>query len=96
MPDFVEKLFSCEAEGDAASPLVISLQMMFARMTRSNSKFVDPTEVLKSLKTEIGGSLQIDGEQQDVREFHTGFIESLSKALLGPPPKDTQDGADEP
>ncbi len=49
-------------------------------MIMGNRKYVDPTNVLKSLVDDFGNRVLI-GEQKDIGEFNLSFIERIEEGL---------------
>ena len=49
-------------------------------MILANRRYVDPTQVLKSLVDDFGNRILV-GEQKDIGEFNMNFIERLEEGL---------------
>ena len=64
----------------ASIQLLQQLQKLFAHMIRSNKKYVDPSNVLKSLVDDFGNPLEI-GDQKDVGEFNMILVERIEEGL---------------
>ncbi|CAD8115843.1 unnamed protein product [Paramecium sonneborni] len=60
--------------------LVQNLQNLFISMIGSDKKYVDPSEVVKSICDEFGNVLPI-GDQKDVGEFNQYFLNRITEAL---------------
>ncbi|CAK60951.1 unnamed protein product (macronuclear) [Paramecium tetraurelia] len=60
--------------------LVQNLQNLFISMIGSDKKYVDPSEVVKSICDEFGNVLPI-GDQKDVGEFNLYFLSRVGEAL---------------
>ncbi|CDW85517.1 UNKNOWN [Stylonychia lemnae] len=60
--------------------LVNHLSKLLAQLIMSNRKYVDPTQVLKTLVDDFGNRILI-GEQKDIGEFQLNFIERIEEGL---------------
>ncbi|CAD8082254.1 unnamed protein product [Paramecium primaurelia] len=60
--------------------LVQNLQNLFINMIGSDKKYVDPSDVVKSICDEFGNVLPI-GDQKDVGEFNHYFLSRIGEAL---------------
>ena len=49
-------------------------------MTKSNKKYADPTQVLRSLTDEQGKPVEI-GEEKDIGEFNDTFLSRVQEGL---------------
>ena len=88
VPELVQKVFAFktpegeEKDQETHVKFIKHLQILFAKMISSNSKFVDPSDVLSNMTDSFGEKITFaDGKQKDVHEFHMQFIESLNQAL---------------
>ena len=57
-----------------------NLSSLFSQMILVNKKYVDPTNVLKSLTDDFGNPV-IVGEQRDLGEFNLNFLERLEEGM---------------
>ncbi|CAD8166466.1 unnamed protein product [Paramecium pentaurelia] len=60
--------------------LVLNQQNLFIKMIGSDLKYVDPSEVVKSICDDFGNVLPI-GDQQDVGEFNHYFLSRIGEGL---------------
>jgi ubiquitin carboxyl-terminal hydrolase 25 len=60
--------------------LVENLSKLFAQMIMANRKYVDPTQVLRSLTDDFGNFIHV-GEQRDIGEFNLNFLERIEEGL---------------
>ncbi|KAM3142595.1 hypothetical protein pb186bvf_005254 [Paramecium bursaria] len=60
--------------------LVLQLQGIFVSMIGSDKKYVDPTNVVKSICDDFGNHLPI-GDQKDVGEFNSFFLSRIEEGL---------------
>jgi len=58
----------------------MELKKLFAFLVRSDKKYADPTQVLKSIVDGDGNPIEI-GEQQDIGEFNSNFLQRLHEGL---------------
>ena len=54
--------------------------MLIGFLARSNKKYADPTEVLKSILDQFGKPIEI-GDEKDIAEFNQQFLSRISEAL---------------
>jgi ubiquitin carboxyl-terminal hydrolase 25/28 len=64
----------------ASIQLVHQLQRLFASMIRSHRRYLDPSDVLKSLVDDLGNQLVI-GDQKDVGEFNMVLVARIEDGL---------------
>ncbi|CAK58035.1 unnamed protein product (macronuclear) [Paramecium tetraurelia] len=60
--------------------LVLNLQQLFLSMIGSDKKYVDPSDVVKSICDDFGNVLPI-GDQKDVGEFNHYFLSRIGEGL---------------
>lgn len=60
--------------------LVVNLQCLFVSLIGSDKKYVDPTNVVKSICDDFGNHLPI-GDQKDVGEFNHFFLSRIEEGL---------------
>jgi len=60
--------------------MVNNLSKLICQLILSNRKYVDPTQVLKTLVDDFGNRILI-GEQKDIGEFWLNFIERIEEGL---------------
>eukprot|EP00331_Platyophrya_macrostoma_P026999 CAMPEP_0176452540 /NCGR_PEP_ID=MMETSP0127-20121128/28602_1 /TAXON_ID=938130 /ORGANISM="Platyophrya macrostoma, Strain WH" /LENGTH=1000 /DNA_ID=CAMNT_0017841025 /DNA_START=38 /DNA_END=3040 /DNA_ORIENTATION=- len=65
---------------NASINLVKNLQALFASMTRSHKKYIDPTPVLNNLVDDFANPIPV-GDQKDVTEFNMTFLTRVEEAL---------------
>ena len=65
---------------ESSRQLVRKLKVLFAKMTKSDKKYADPTDVLKSLTDDFGKPVEI-GEEKDIGEFNDTFLSRVQEGL---------------
>jgi ubiquitin carboxyl-terminal hydrolase 25/28 len=93
IPNFVKEILSFQDTGpresedseqqrlqSASIQLVHQLQRLFASMIRSHRRYLDPSDVLKSLVDDLGNQLII-GDQKDVGEFNMVLVARIEDGL---------------
>jgi ubiquitin carboxyl-terminal hydrolase 25/28 len=60
--------------------LVKEVMNLFSFLARSEKKYADPTNVLKSIIDDYGHTIEI-GNQEDIPEFNLKFLERIQEGL---------------
>jgi ubiquitin carboxyl-terminal hydrolase 25/28 len=60
--------------------LVLNLQKLFISLIASDKKYIDPSDVVKSICDDFGNHLPI-GDQKDVGEFNNYFLSRVEDGL---------------
>ena len=61
---------------NAARDLIKNLRILFGKIAKSDTKYADPTAVLKSLTDDCGRSFEI-GNERDIGEFNDTFLSRI-------------------
>lgn len=69
-----------EARRKASLRMAKSLQHLFAQLTYTNQKYVDPSGVLNAVVDDSGHQVPV-GDQQDTTEYLLNFMERLEEGL---------------
>ena len=64
----------------ACNKLIYALGALFARFAKSNRKYTEPSDVLRSLVDDFGQPISL-GDQKDIGEFNLNFLERIEEGL---------------
>ena len=65
---------------DQSRILIQNLKKLFAQMTIGDTKYADPTQVLRAIANDRGMATEI-GDQQDIGEFNETFLSRVQEGL---------------
>ena len=65
---------------EASCNLVIEMKSLFAAMTKSNQKYVDPSTVIQNLVDDLGNQVKI-GDEEDIGEVSERFMTWVDEGI---------------